>query len=117
MYFQYQVLKTLIEQERVGIYPHQLEAWEITDAFAKQPADLVISSIHELEKENLVSFSSYDKNGFHGFSVSPTAPAFLFNLKEVKHLKWREKWEERAYGYIAGVLSGITVTLIAQWLK
>lgn len=116
MYFRYHVLKALIEQE--GLYSiFAFDASDVAETFPDQSTDLVFSCIHELKQENLVSFESSNGNTFYHFSVSPSAPAFLLNQKEVRQLKQREKWIERAYGYIAGVASAVSASLAVQWLQ
>lgn len=116
MQFRYQVLKTLTDLVGNSTLP-RFEPNELTMMFPAQSPEIVISCLHELREENLVFFSHNSGNTFYSFSVAPSALAYLLNLKEVKYLKHQEKWIERAYGFVAGVLSAITTSLIVQWLQ
>lgn len=116
MQFRYQVLKVLTDLVGNSTLP-RFESTEIIEMFPAQSPEIVTSCLHELQEEWFVFFSHNSGSKFYSFSVAPSALAYLLHLKEVKYLKQREKWIERAYGYVAGVLSAITTSLIVQWLQ
>ncbi|AME03637.1 hypothetical protein [Selenomonas sp. oral taxon 136] len=116
MRFRYQVLKALIEHVGKKTLP-RFESTVLVEMFPNQSADIVTSCLHELQEEGLVSFSHSSDDKFYSFSIAPSASAYLLNLKELKHLKQREKWENRIYGFIAGVASTVLARMLVQWLQ
>lgn len=111
MMFRYLVLQKIIDT--VGERPRPcVPVADIAQYFPSRTQEEILSAIHLLHGDGLVSFSWESKGKFFNLCAAPHARAYLEASRELKQLKLREKWENRAYGFVSGVL----ITLVSQWL-
>ena len=104
MYFRYRLLDALIAC--AGNKTHdKFPLDQMKAAFPHTPTDELLSTLHLLMEEGFVVYGHINKSAVFRFSVLRHSRAFLVALKEQEQKERHEKWKERLYGFIAGVLT------------
>lgn len=116
MIFRYQMLEKLISSSPKRSY-HVFDCSEFAARFPDKSLEMVLSTIYDLQKEGLVSFTHQRGDKLYAFMISPVSLSHLYTLNEISHIQRKEKWLNRLYGYIAGVATSVTAALIVKWLS
>lgn len=115
MIFRYQVLEKLLSSSSQRSY-HVFDCSEFVSLFPGQSPELIMSSIYELQTEGLISFTHQRDDKLYAFTISPVSLSHLYTLNEIAHIQKKEKWLNRLYGYLAGVVTSVTAGFILKWL-
>lgn len=86
---------------------------EIAEAIASD-SESVRSAVRYLREQGFIKFAYYNN--------SDVAARFYLDHKglhyeEFKRLEAKERWKERLYGFVSGVLVSVLASLIISWLS
>lgn len=109
------ILKHLNEQPNPSdaYYNFDEDLDKIADAVASD-GESVRSAVWYLQEQGYIKISYY--------SGSEAAAGFYLDHKGIHHeefncLKAKERWKERFYGFVSGILVSVLASLIISWLS
>ncbi len=92
------------------------------NALSEKFGEPVRSTVESLCKDKLLYWDHPIDNLFgHDDAVSrirllPAGERDLNNYVESERLTFKERWKERLFGFVSGVVSGVGVALLTAWL-
>lgn len=116
MIFRYQVLEKLLSSNPKRSYP-EFNCSEFIAQFPGKSPELVMSAIYDLQSEGLLDFTHQRNDKLYAFRISPVSLSHLYTLDEIAHIKRKEIWLNRLYGFISGVVTTVLANFIAKWLS